>query len=231
MLVKKIEREESVEEATTRGEGAHERVTRERILDAAERLFAEHGFEGTSIRAVTKEAGANLAAVGYHFGSKAALFEALAERVMGPVLAGQLGRLNDLQKSGKEPRVEELVRAFIAPYFDRLPRKGEARGRTVSRLVGRILGDPTEEMRKVTVEGTEIRDRYLVAFGKALPNVSQEELWWRVLSMIGVVVVHRIGLHEEGRPPGMPDDDDETVLEWTVSFLSAALRAPSANAP
>lgn len=220
-----------MEEAMTRGEGAHERVTRERILDAAERLFAEHGFEGTSIRAVTKEAGANLAAVGYHFGSKAALFEALAERVMGPVLAGQLGRLDDLEKRCEEPGVEQLVEAFITPYFDQLPRKSEARGRTVSRLVGRILGDPAEEIRKVAVEGGEVRDRYLVAFGKALPTVTQEELWWRMRSMIGVVVVHRIGLYEEVGPPGMTDDDDETVLEWTVSFLSAALSAPSANAP
>ncbi len=220
-----------MEEATTKGEGAYGRVTRERILDAAEQLFAEQGFEGTSIRAVTKEAGANLAAVGYHFGSKAALFEAVAERVMGPVIAEQLGRLNDLEEGEREPEIEELVEAFVAPYFDRLPRKSEARGRTVSRLVGRILGDPTEEIRRVTVEGTEVRDRYLVAFSKALPNVTREELWWRVLSMIGVVVVHRIGLHEEGRPLGMPDDNDETVLEWTVAFLSAALRAPSVNAP
>ena len=220
-----------MEETPTRGEEAQERVTRERILDAAERLFAEHGFEGTTIRAVTKEAGANLAAVGYHFGSKAALLKAVAERVMEPVIAGQLGRLDELEKAGGEPKIEELVEAFITPYFDRLPRKSEARGKTVSRLVGRILGDPAEEIRKVAVEGGEVRDRYLVAFGRALPSVTQEELWWRMRSMIGVVVVHRIGLYEEVGPPGMTRDDDETVLEWTVSFLSAALRAPSANAP
>lgn len=231
MLVKKTERGESVEEVMTRGEETYGRVTRERILDAAELLFAKHGFEGTSIRAVTKEAGANLAAVGYHFGSKAALLKAVAERVMGPVIAGQLGRLNDLEKEGRKPGIEELVEAFIAPYFDRLPRKSEARGRTVSRLVGRILGDPAEEIRKVAVEGGEVRDRYLVAFGKTLPNVTREELWWRMRSMIGVVVVHRIGLHEEVGPPGMPDDNEDTTLKWTVSFLSAALRAPSAHAP
>lgn len=219
-----------MEEVTTRGEGAPGRATRERILDAAEQLFAEHGFEGTSIRAVTKEAGANLAAVGYHFGSKAALLEAVAERVMEPVIAGQLGRLNDLEKVEREPRIEELVEAFITPYFDRLPRKSEARGKTVSKLVGRILGDPAEEIRKVAVEGGEVRDRYLMAFSQALPSVTQEELWWRMRSMIGVVVVHRIGLYEKVGPPEMTDDDDETVLEWTVSFLSAALRAPSANA-
>ena len=217
--------------ATTNNEGASGQVTRERILDTAERLFAEHGFEGTTIRAVTKEAGANLAAVGYHFGSKAALLGAVAERVMGPVIVAQLERLTDLENRADQPRLEDLVEAFIAPYFDRLPRKSEARGRTVSRLVGRILGDPAEEIRKVAVEGGEVRDRYLVAFGRALPSVTREELWWRMRSMLGVVVVHRIGLYEEVGPPGMTDDGDETVLEWTVSFLSAALRAPSANVP
>jgi Tetracyclin repressor-like, C-terminal domain len=135
-----------------------------------------------------------------------------------------------LEQRGKAPGVEELVEAFIAPYFDRLPSKSEVRGRTVSRLVGRILGDPAEEIRKVGVKGREVRDRYLLAFAKALPNVMQEELWWRMRSMIGVVVVHRIGLHEEVGPLGMTDESDETVLEWTVSFLSAALRATSANA-
>ncbi len=216
--------------ATTNNEGAYGQVTRERILDTAERLFAEHGFEGTTIRAVTKEAGVNLAAVGYHFGSKAALLKAVAERVMRPVIVAQLGRLTDLEDREDQPRLEELVEAFIAPYFDQLPRKSEARGRTVSRLVGRILGDPAEEIRKVAVGGGEVRDRYLMAFGRALPTATREEVWWRMRSMLGVVVVHRIGLYEEVGPPRMTDDDDETVLAWTVSFLSAALSAPGVNA-
>ena len=57
-------------------------TTKDRILDAAERLFSEHGFDGTSLRAVTDEAEANLAAVSYHFGGKLRLFQAVFERVL-----------------------------------------------------------------------------------------------------------------------------------------------------
>ncbi|MEK8169636.1 helix-turn-helix domain-containing protein [Streptomyces sp. M19] len=70
--------------------------TRTQILDAAEHLFAEHGYRGTSIRAITKLAGANLAAVGYHFGSKAELMAAVARRVVEPITAAQCAGLDKL---------------------------------------------------------------------------------------------------------------------------------------
>ena len=54
--------------------------TKSRILDAAERLFLEHGFEATSLRQLTAAAGVNLAAVNYHFGSKEELFQAVLTR-------------------------------------------------------------------------------------------------------------------------------------------------------
>jgi len=63
--------------------------TRTQILDAAEHLFAERGFRGTSVRAITDLAGANLAAVAYHFGSKAELLAAAARRVIEPINAAQ----------------------------------------------------------------------------------------------------------------------------------------------
>src|SRR5271170_7806782 len=70
--------------------------TRTRILDAAERLFAERGFRGTSVRAITGLAGANLAAVGYHFGSKAELLAAVVRRVIEPIIAAQSAGLDRL---------------------------------------------------------------------------------------------------------------------------------------
>ena len=58
--------------------------TVERILDAAEQLFAEKGFAETSLRLITSKAGVNLAAVNYHFGSKKALIQAVFSRFLGP---------------------------------------------------------------------------------------------------------------------------------------------------
>ena len=59
--------------------------TKTRILDAAEGLFMEHGFEATSLRSLTSSAGVNLAAVNYHFGSKEELFQAVRTRRLDPM--------------------------------------------------------------------------------------------------------------------------------------------------
>ena len=74
--------------------------TRDRILDAAERLFAQQGFDLTSLRALTTEADVNLAAVNYHFGSKERLFEAVLARLIAPINAERLARLDALEAKG-----------------------------------------------------------------------------------------------------------------------------------
>ena len=83
--------------------------TRTQILDAAERLFADRGYRGTSIRAITDLAGANLAAVGYHFGSKAELLAAVVRRVVEPINAAQSAGLDRLLARTPEPAVADLV--------------------------------------------------------------------------------------------------------------------------
>src|SRR3954471_7344996 len=72
--------------------------TRRRILDAAEELFMQHGFEGASMRQLTGKAGVNLAAVNYHFGSKDALIEAVFQRRLDPMNAARLAELDRLEK-------------------------------------------------------------------------------------------------------------------------------------
>src|SRR5689334_3019902 len=79
-------------------------VTRERILDAAESLFMEHGFEATSMRAITASAGVNLAAVNYHFGSKEELFQSVLTRRLDPMNQQRLELLSRLEaKAGPAP--------------------------------------------------------------------------------------------------------------------------------
>ena len=206
--------------------------TKGRILDAAEGLFAERGFEGTSIRAVTTEAGVNLAAVGYHFGSKEALFGAVVRRIIGPVNAEQLRLLGELEaetdEAGEEPSVEDIIGAFVAPLGDLLSRD-EERGRAISRLVARILADPGGTQRTVMSEVEEVEHRYLRAFERALPHLSPEELWWRIRTTVVVTAFHRVAVFPTGRPVEARPETEEDVRAWMVAFLSAALRAPAAS--
>src|SRR3954452_24763831 len=92
-----------------------EEATRDRLLDAAERLFAEHGYQATTMRGLTAEAEANIAAVNYHFGCKQSLLEAVVHRALAPVVEERRRRLEAL---GPEPGVEEILEAIVGPLLD-----------------------------------------------------------------------------------------------------------------
>ena len=86
------------------------------ILDAAEELFAQQGFDATSIRAVTRHAGMNPAAVHYHFGSKEVLLRALLERRIAPLNEERLLLLDHVLRDG-EPDLERLLDAYLRPVL------------------------------------------------------------------------------------------------------------------
>jgi AcrR family transcriptional regulator len=198
--------------------------TRTQILDAAERLFAERGFRGTSVRAITDLAGANLAAVGYHFGSKAELLATVVRRVVEPITAAQRAGLDRLLARSPDPSVADLVEAFAGPMFDGMPAGDESGART-SRLIVTIIVDPAEEMRAWTTPAdAEVRDRFLAAFARALPDLSAEELWFRIRGVLAVTAVDRVDVHS--RPAGLPRPGGEAARRWAITFLAAALSAP-----
>ncbi|WP_327232991.1 TetR family transcriptional regulator [Streptomyces sp. NBC_01317] len=202
------------------------RDTRTQILDAAEHLFAERGFRGTSVRAITDLAGANLAAVAYHFGSKAELLAEVVRRVIGPINAAQTAGLDRLLAGPRAPTVAALVEAFAGPLFDGMPAGDEGGART-SRLIVTIIGDPAEEMRGWTGPAeNEVRDRYLAAFGRALPGLSQEELWFRMRGILAVTAVDRVDAYNRHPPAGLVPAGGETARHWAITFLAAAMSAP-----
>src|SRR5579863_8421505 len=200
--------------------------TRTRILDAAEHLFAERGFRGTSVRAITDLAGANLAAVGYHFGSKAELLAAVARRVIEPINAAQGAGLDRLLARTPDPSAAELVAAFAGPLFDEMPADDEGAART-SRLIVTILGDPAEEMRNWTGAAEDtVRDRYLAAFGRALPDLSPQELWFRMRGILAVVAVDRVDVYNQPPSASQSPAASEAARGWAITFLAAAMSAP-----
>lgn len=89
--------------------------TRQRILDTAERLFADQGFHATTLRQITSEAGVNLAAVNYHHGSKDALILAVFQRRLDQLNSVRLARLDEALKASDPPELERVLEAFIHP--------------------------------------------------------------------------------------------------------------------
>ncbi|NBH09275.1 TetR family transcriptional regulator [Amycolatopsis sp. SID8362] len=200
--------------------------TRTQILDAAEHLFGERGFHGTSVRAITDLAGANLAAVGYHFGSKAELLAAVARRAIEPINAAQIAGLDRLLARTQDPPVADLVAAFVGPLFDGMP-SGDEGGARTSRLIMTILGDPAEEVRTWMGSAEDaVRDRYVAAFERALPGLTPEELWFRLRGILAVAAVDRAEVHHQPTPDCPAPDAGEAPRRWAITFLAAAMSAP-----
>lgn len=199
--------------------------TRSQLLDAAEQLFADHGYRGTSIRAITELAGANVAAVGYHFGSKADLMTAVVRRVVDPITAAQRAGLDGLLAQAPDPSVAALVEAFAGPMFDSM-QAGDAGGARTSRLIVTILSDPADETRRWTGPAEdEMVDRYLAAFARALPDLSRAELWFRVRGILAVTAVDRVDVYQRGQD-GAPAGAVDAARRWAMTFLAAAMSAP-----
>ena len=128
-------------------------ATKERILDAAEALFMEHGFEATSLRAITAAADVNLAAVNYHFGTKEELFEAVLTRRLDPMNEQRIVLLNRLEaKAAPAPlSCDRILLALFVPAL-RLARDPARGGKNFLRLLGRAYADPAPFIRQFLSE-------------------------------------------------------------------------------
>ena len=211
-------------------------TTQERILDAAERLFAEKGIDATSLRKVTAAAGVNVAAIHYHFGSKEELLRAVIARRMEPVNQERLKRLDRLESATAAPTVEDLLQAFLEPALDMLDALGE-RGALLARLVARIYSDSSEPLKNVLLaEMGGIFARFAGALMQALPELPPAEVVLRFQYTAGVlhqslsIIEHELPV-EELSPVDLPDLDAASVLPRMVSFVAAGLRAPLSVQP
>jgi AcrR family transcriptional regulator len=209
------------------------RETKGRILDAAERLFARRGFAATSLRTIVAEAGVNLAAVHYHFGSKDGLVRAVFGRRFAPVNADRLARLDALQRAaGKEPvAVVELVRALVEPAV-RIATCGGDRGATLLRMIGRVHTEPGRGLRDALhAEFDEVAGRYLAAFAAAQPALGEGELGLRFRFSIAAMAA-ALAEHAEAATPGSFDADDlDRLVNVVVAFAAAGMSAPAAQTP
>lgn len=206
--------------------------TRQRLLDAAERLFGSRGFAETSLRALTQEAGANLAAVHYHFGSKEALFRAVVERLVGSVNRERIRLLDELESGDVEPTLEDVMRAFLGPALD-LGTRDDAEGERVRKLMGRIRfeGDSIDE--EMVEVFREVEQRFGPAMRRAAPDLPPETFFWRLHFTIGVMcstLFNPNQIRVLSRGACDPADVDD-VLEQMVRFVSAGFAASAVEKP
>lgn len=205
--------------------------TKDRILDVAETLFADNGFAATSLRDITREAGVNIAAVNYHFGSKDGLLGAVLERRIAPVNRQRLELLDraESEVGSDGADLEALVRALLAPAFQRLVVDDGAV--QFLRLAGRLHSEPHEQARAVFLaQFGEVIRRFVPAFRKALPHLDQDEASWRFLFVIGAMAHTMMSSHMFEVQGSRQPPDLEQLLEALVQFAVAGIKAPAAAA-
>lgn len=198
--------------------------TRQKILDTAERLFGEQGYGATSLRHVIAEAGVNLAAIHYHFGTKEDLLDQLIMRKGGPVNAERLELLDALEAGAKGRAVplEKLLEAFLGP-----PMMGVSKNPEFARLMGRMYG---EDLMPGIVHRhfQEVVTRFFAALARTLPHLTPGELALRLQFMVGAMAHLLMCKAPDAKamtgasPPTRP----QHVLRELVAFLSGGLRAP-----
>src|SRR5664279_4038215 len=163
--------------------------TKARMLDAAEALFMEHGFEGTSLRQITATAGVNLASVDYHFGSKDALFQKVLARRLDPMNQERVALLTRYEADAAAGPLscERILAAMFIPAL-KLARDRERGGQNFLRLLGRAYADPSPVIRQFLSDQYAVMiARFKDAFGRALPQLPKRELSWRLHFVMGAL--------------------------------------------
>ncbi len=202
--------------------------TKTRILDTAERLFAQKGFDAVSLRNIIASAGVNLAAVHYHFGSKQALIHAVIARRLRPINEERLAKLAEARAntSRQSVKLERVLECLFRPLF-RVQADPKA-GPTFARLVGRVIGERNEGLQKFMMgELAEVIIQFSAAIETALPGLAKEEADWRSHFMAGAMAHTLCNADLLVRFTGTDAvaSDYETTVRRLIDFTAAGFRA------
>jgi AcrR family transcriptional regulator len=195
--------------------------TKQKILETAERLFAENGYDATSLRQIIAEAGVNLAAIHYHFGSKQEMLDELIERKAGPVNDQRIARLDRVVAQAKSGplAVEQVLDAFMEPMASVANQNPQ-----FVRLIGRMHA---EGLMPVLIKRhfQPVIVRFRAAMQQALPELSEEELLWRLHFMMGAMA-HAMCGTPDFTDVGRESGDFHDRIARLVAFLSGGFHAP-----
>jgi AcrR family transcriptional regulator len=200
------------------------RETRDRLLDEAERLFAERGFEATSVRDITAAAGANLAAVNYHFGGKDNLYREVFRRRLTAVKEQRLAAVRGAA-SGADASLESIVRAFAVAVLE--PFVDVREGVRITQLIVREFADPRLEARLCAETFAEYEGELCALLRRALPGLSGKAARLGLLWLYGMTwqIVFAV---KRGSASGACLDlgcSYEQAIDHAVMFTCAGLRA------
>jgi AcrR family transcriptional regulator len=203
------------------------RTTKEKLLDAAEKLFARRGFAGTSLREITSEAGVDLALVNYHFGGKKPLFAAVLERRGAVLNEERLRRLAEVRRAAAPdpPSTEAVVGAFFDPILDFLAHAGPGWHSYFS-LLAWVNNSPEWGRRLMSKTFNATVREFIGALMESLPGAAPEDVFWGYNFLTGALT---LSLAETGRldilSDGLCRSTDVAAIRARLGpFVAAGLR-------
>jgi len=198
--------------------------TKDRILGAAEELFALHGFAGTSLRQVTSRADVNIAAVNYHFGSKENLINEVFRRRMDEMSSQRLAALAEARER-RPGELEAVLAAFIEPALA-LARDRQG-GVAFIRVIARAYAEKNDGLRKFLSEqyGHVLRD-FARAVADCVPGLDKERLYWRLDFLSGALTYAMSDFGMIKRPSGTSEiAHRKRAADELIRFAAAGIKS------
>ncbi len=203
--------------------------TRARLLNTAHRLFAEQGFIATSLRQITQEAEANVAAVNYHFGSKEEMLNELIRRRVEPVNERRFALLEKfrVEAAGQPIPLEKIFEAFFLPFFQSVAPYTDKDTIDLIHIIERLTEQPTLRQAVYEEHFKKLSITILEALSETLPELEAAELHWRfhfalTLMLSSMSTRQRVGNSSQGL---CAPEDIEGMVKRLIQFICAGFRA------
>ena len=193
------------------------------IMDAAEVVFANQGYAGSTLREISELAGGTQALITYYFGSKFGLFSETFLRRATAISDARIESLAKLQAEGRATDVVAIVEAFLQPVVEL---RATAQGPDFLRLHARLHTEPPNlsyELRKTAYDvSTHL---YIDALHKALPHLSRFDVHWRITLMIGTYLyaLSDTNRMEDLMPEAYDPKDTSRLMAETVAFITGGI--------
>ena len=205
--------------------------TRERILSAAQELFSEKGFEATSVRDITTEAGCNVASVNYHFGGKDNLYLETFRSMLVVLREQRLAVLGELMARDPAPTLEEFLESFAEGFIE--PLVDESRGRMFTILVSREMFNPRLPHNVFVDEFIQpLLERAITSLAEVGPPLDPAAARLCIMSMVGQLL-HAIKAHHLFACHDHPEVVPESLADYVshfVRFSAGGIRACAGKA-
>lgn len=211
--------------------------TKDKIIRTAEILFAEHGFEQTSLRQITSEADVNLASVNYHFGSKKALIQAVMARyqqIFMPALDAELTKLRQQSEGqGQDYSTVDVLACITRPLLALKDVRSD--GPVIYlRLLGYAYSEIQGHLRKFTMTryGGTVQ-QFFAMIQAANPDLCSNTLFWRLHFSLGAMLFAQVSdqaLREIAASDFGEDAHAEETLAKLLPFVAAGISAQDLRA-